>query len=310
MFRLACLSTLCVVFGAPCGCATGSTRGGPLRLGVVWRSHGAIEGATPEDRLADRGCRHADLEGPGATVVRVSDLSPVDDRARPNDKPADVGDKTWHLDLAFRGSHTKLSETEQLLDRRLDLPLKLDVFGVFDHPTTPIDRKTNLQLMSFSVGIGREENDYLVWTVYGGGGAAANRNHQRFAILQLDVDFKYALAYVGFTTEVYPWRVPRKATGLTWERRLRASRPYFTAGFETGYVSGEGKGDYSAGPVTLYKDGVTIRDWTFSWPVGVGWTVPLSERWSFHLVGDYRFHLYRPDEYNGWNFTSALRRRF
>ena len=216
----------------------------------------------------------------------------------------------WHLDLAFRSSHTRLASTKQQLDRRLELPLKLDVFGVFDRPYSPIDRKTDLGLTTWYAGVGREENTHLVWTYYVGAGAGKDINHQRFFNQTLEVDFRYGYYYTGITAEYYPWEVPAVPAAPSWEQRFRTSRPFLLAGFESAYVSAEGEGDYTVSGVNAYHDEQKIRDWLFSCLFGIGWALPLDDHWSINLSGDYKFHFYRPEEYNGWNVTTALRYQF
>lgn len=243
------------------------------------------------DAAARRGAHEA-LDGEG--------FSKLDAKRVPSD---------WHIDIGLRTGVTRLHSTKQQLDRRLDLPLKLDVFGVFRHPTTPIDRKTDLALCTQYLGIGREVDDWLSWTWFFGAGVGADQDHQRFLNLNLDVDFKYGYYYSGVVFEMYPWGLPRRGAELSLEERLYASRPYMLAGAEVGYVSAEGRGHFSVAPFVIYEDKVTVRDWVFSFLVGAGWGVPLSERWSWNLSMHYSFHLYRPEEYNTLNFVSTFRYR-
>lgn len=215
--------------------------------------------------------------------------------------------KPWHLELGVRDSCTRLSETKQLLDRRLDLPLRLDVYNFFETPETPIDRKSDFMLLTAYFGVGRQETSWLIWTAYAGGGSGSNDDHQRVGIVNLEVDFKYAYAYTGFTSEIYPWHVPERLDYETWDQRLAASRPFLTTGIETGYVSAEGRGHWSIAPVKLYKDKEVVRDWITSFNLGLGWNFPITERLSLLFSGDYRWHFYRPEEYNSWTITTALR---
>lgn len=217
--------------------------------------------------------------------------------------------KTWHLDIGVRTSGLKLASTKQKLDRRLDIPLKLDVLGVYGNPTTPLDRKSELGLNTMSFGFGRSESERFGWNIYGGFGVGEDRNRRSFLLSTLDVNFKYAAYYAGFAAEYYPWTRPDGNPKMTWTERFQRAKPYFIGGFEVGFVSAEADGDFTVASVTIYKDGETIRDWIFSIPVGVGWAMPLSDRWSFQAVLDYRFHFYRPEEYNGWNLTTGLRWR-
>ncbi len=224
-------------------------------------------------------------------------------------QPPEPFKKSWHLDIALRTGGTKLASTKQKLDRRLDLPLKLDVLGVFKHPTTPIDRKSELGLNTMSFGFGRAETEKVGWNIYGGFGIGADRSHQRFLMTTLDVNFKYGVYYTGFTAEYYPWSRPKGYYDMSWTERFEQAKVYFVGGVEVGFVSAEADGDYSIWSTTLYKDGETIRDWTFSVPLGIGWAMPLDEEWTLQTVLDFRYHFYRPEEYNGWNLVSALRRR-
>ncbi len=277
---------------AMAGCAA-QRADGPLRL-AVWP-------ANLEDHVWEP------AQTPVSPPAEPPHEQEVEDRAeRPSDDPG----KPWHIDLAMRGSYTKLGSTAQQLDRRLDLPLMLDVFHVFDEPYTPLDRRTDLGLTTWYVGAGRQESEYVVWTWYIGGGMGQDLNHQRFFNFSLEVDFRYGYYYTGVTAEIYPWRVPQTDAGMDWTGRLRASRPFLLAGFETGYVSAEGEGDYKMGRVLVYHDEQKIRDWLAGIIVGAGWSFPLSERWSVNLMGDYTFHFYRPEEYNGWNWITAIRYTF
>jgi hypothetical protein len=218
-------------------------------------------------------------------------------------------DKPWHFEFGFRDGHTKLAETKQMLDRRLDIPLAaLDRFNLFDEPTTPIDRKSEFLLTTLYLGAGRQESDWLIWTVYLGGGAWRDHDHQRAAIANLEVNFKYGYFYTGATAEVYPWKAPKPADFESGREGLLASRPFLATGIETGYVSGEGRGYYKIAPFPrIYQDKVLVRDWITSFNFGVGWNFPLNHCWSVVLMGDYRFHTYQPDEYNSWTVTAALR---
>jgi len=242
--------------------------------------------------------------------VRLSADSTTDEfaaqRTTPSD-PAAQSRKPWHIEIGFHGSHTKLAETKRLLDRRLEIPLRYDVLDVFDHPGTPLDRKSDLALTSFYVGAGRQESDWLVWNLYAGGGGARDHTHQRFINANLEVSFRYALAYTGVTAEIYPWRVPHPTPEMDWSQRISASRPYVVTGMETGYVSGEGRGHYSLAPFRIYQDQVKIRDWITSYNLGLGWALPLDDRWSVNVTGDFRFHFYRPDEYDSWVVSVGLR---
>jgi hypothetical protein len=217
-------------------------------------------------------------------------------------------DRPWHIELGFRDGCTRLDETSRLLDQRLDRPLRFDVFDLFDSPRTPLDRKSDFLLTTLYLGLGRQESDRLIWTFYLGGGMGRESDHQRKANINLDVSFKYAYAYTGLTAEIYPWKTPARTAHGGLEETLRASRPFLAAGLETGYVSAEGRGHWKIAPFPrIYQDKVKVRDWITSVNFGVGWNIPVNHRWSVVLIGDYRSHFHRPDEYNGWTLTTALR---
>jgi len=225
----------------------------------------------------------------------------------PQRRGTQTGDKPWHIEFGLRDSCTKLEETKELLDSRLKRPMTLDVLDFFDKPQTPIDRKSDFLLTSFYVGAGRQESDWFIWTLYVGGGKGRDHDHQRVLNVNLEVNFKYGYLYTGATGEIYPWRVPKPGDYENWEDRLSASRPFLLTGMETGYVSAEGRGDWSIAPITMYQDKVQVRDWITSFNLGLGWNLPLNRGWSIVVMGDYRWHFYRPDEYNGWTLTTALR---
>ena len=219
-------------------------------------------------------------------------------------------EKFWYLDLGFRMGITRLGGTEEKLDKRLNDPMKLDVFGVFEKPHTPIDRKSELGLNTFFLGIGRKESSWLTWNVYFGGGIGKDRDHQRWLNHNLDVRFDYLAYYTGFTVDIYPWGTSRRGRYDNFLEHLRASRPYYVTGIEIGYVRARGWGDYKIAPIRVYHDSQRIEDWLFSGIVGLGWEIPLDNHWAFNLQTHYTFHAYRPEEYNGWNITYALRYKF
>ncbi|MHC4697618.1 MAG: hypothetical protein ACYTFA_12840 [Planctomycetota bacterium] len=217
--------------------------------------------------------------------------------------------REWHVDLGIRLGYTKLASTKQLLDRRLDLPLKLDVLGLFDNPHTVMDSKSEFSLNTLYAGIGREETDWLAWTFYVGGTYGKDHTHQRTLNANLTTEFDYLTLYTGVTFEIYPWGTPDYMHNADWKQRLRSSRPYLLTGGEIGFVSAGGRGDYSLAPLKIYGDSEDIRDWLFSVLLGVGWGIPLSDDWSVNLTFDYAYHLYRPEEYNTWNLITTLRYR-
>ena len=288
------------------GCAAPTRTDPPLRVATAWRAPSELE----EPRGEGAAPRVPIINTPKASSPNGSGPSETDGGPDKTDEALLPPTKRWHLDLAFRGSHNKLASTKRQLDRRLELPLRTDVFGVFDRPYTPIDRKTDLGFSTWYAGVGREENTHLVWTYYVGAGAGKDINHQRFLYQTLEVDFKYGYYYTGITAEYYPWEVPAVPAAPSWEQRLRTSRPFLLAGFESGYGSAEGEGDYTVSGVNTYHDELKIRDWLFSCLLGLGWALPLDDHWSINLSGDYKFHFYRPEEYNGWNVTTAVRYRF
>lgn len=241
---------------------------------------------------------------PSRLLALTSDSGTTPDRTESilgNENP-------WHFEFGFRDGCTKLAETKRMIDRRLDRPLRYDVLNFFDKPETPLDRKSDFLLTTIYLGFGRQESDWLIWTLYVGGGMGRDDDHQRKGNVNLEVSFKYAYLYTGLTAEIYPWKVPCQHDFDTFDEAIRASRPFILTGLETGYVSAEGRGHWKIAPLPrLYQDKVQVRDWITSVNFGLGWHIPVNRRWSVVLSGDYRFHFYRPDEYNGWTLTTALR---
>lgn len=280
------------------GCASSGTGDAPSRLPRPWRLTTPFRRLSPTPATAGRSS--------GAMLARSSSEVATGDNEE-TAGPSENG--LWHVDFGFRTGYTKLGSTKQQLDRRLDLPMKLDVLGVFDSPETPLDRKSSFGLNTIYLGLGYQQADWLIWTLFAGGGAGRESDHQRFLNLNLDVDFDYAYYYVGVQCELYPWGTPDYLNHLDLPQALQASRPYVITGFETGYVDARGKGEFSFAPFRIYEDEVNIRDWLFSYLLGVGWALPLSDNWSINVSSHYSFHFYRPNEYNTWNFVSALRYR-
>lgn len=225
--------------------------------------------------------------------------------------PADErSDNFWYLDLGFRMGITRLHATKQQLDRRLDVPRKLDMWGIFEDPYTPMDRKTDFALTTAYIGLGRRETEWLTWNFYFGSGVGGDRDHQRWLNLNQEVNFSYALYYTGLTVDIYPWGLSHRGQYINFKEHLRASRPYLLTGMEIGYLRAKGWGHFAIAPVTIYSDEQKVRDWLFSWLVGFGWEFPINERWVYNMQIHYTFHAYRPEDYNGWNLTYALRYEF
>jgi len=218
--------------------------------------------------------------------------------------------RKWHVDMGIQTSFSKLSSTEQKLDRQLDWPLRVDVLNVFTRPRTPIDRKSTFSLNTIYFALGKRVSDRVIINGYLGFAPGVDRDHQQFLIADLRINFKYSSYLIGLQAEYYPWGFPRYHNDTDWEKRIDASRLYFYSAILTGYLSAEGTGRYKLFNVNVYQDSIKVRDWIFAGIVGMGWSIPISDRWSIQLTGDYSFHAYRPEEYNGWRITTGLRFRF
>lgn len=182
-----------------------------------------------------------------AALTKPSDDSPTGDG-----QASCHSNKRWHLDLGIRNSYPKLDSAQKQLNLRMDVPLMFDVFGVFDRPYTPIDRRSDQGYTSLYGGIGRQENTRFLWTYYFGGSSGKDINHGRFLLQTLEVDFKYHFYYTGVSAEYYPWEIPSIHATPSWEQRLLASRPFLLAGLESGYVGSKGEGDYRIAGITAY----------------------------------------------------------
>lgn len=238
-------------------------------------------------------------------------LTPTVERAGLFSHGKDSDEDYWYLDMGFRLGQIALGSTSSQLEHRLDPLLALDWAHMFDRPYTPLDRKSDWGMTTQYLGIGRRETDWFTWNFYLGYGFGGDPNHDRVANLNIDVDFQYNFIYTGLTTDLYPWGKPKHANYPNWEERLYASRPYILSGFETGYVRARGRGYIKFAPIgKLYQDSQAIEDWLFSYLIGLGWEVPIDDRWSFTTSAHYTFHFYRPEEYNGYNITIAFRYRF
>ena len=319
---------------ATCGltvlAAAGCVMGPGGRVADKWELVGPFKTLSPKRPARDRPQRteppnDTDASSNGLFSLRPTDVNLAGGEAEPVEPvgpaidPAEhrlfapvpgAEDTFWYLDLGFRMGVTRLHETKNRLDRRLDLPRKIDVLGVFKSPVTPIDRKSDLALTTAYIGIGRRETEWLTWNFYLGTGVGGDRDHQRWLTANQEVNFDYALYYTGMTVDVYPWGLSQRGRYINVREHLKAGRPYLVTGFEIGYLRARGWGHFRFAPVRIYSDSQRIEDWLFSYLVGFGWEVPLNERWAFNLSVHYTFHFYRPEEYNGWNLTYALRYRF
>lgn len=220
------------------------------------------------------------------------------------------GAKRWHLDLGWRTVFPRLESTRNQLKRRLDIPLRTDTGRLFRRPDTPVDRRGRLGLNTFQLGIGRQETRGFLWTFYVGSLAGSDKTHQRVLTSNFSARFRYAYYFAKLGVEFYPWGAPSGKEYASWKERFGGSRPYVTSGFEVGFLNASAAGDFSVAPFKIYKDSRHVRDWLMSYSIGAGWAIPLGKRWSLHFAGDYSFHLYRPEEFNGWNAITTLRYRF
>jgi len=125
-----------------------------------------------------------DLEGKARTLSPTDKTKVFSDRSDPDLRK-------WHVDMAITTAFSKLSSTEQKLDRKLDIPLKFDFLNVFERPRTPIDRKSSFSLNAIYFGLGKRVSDKLILNWYFGFGPGVDRDHQRFLTADLRVNFKY-----------------------------------------------------------------------------------------------------------------------
>ncbi len=313
----ACWLAVGVTVACAGGCLSSRSSGPSIHLADKWELVGPFKVFSRQRPAVVR--KHATSQ-PAGGAGRDSPLDGLDhfdgsfdlDRIPPGlfaGKPH-RDDKVWYIDVGFRSGYTRLESTGDRLQQRMNLPLKLDVFGVFENPNTPLDRKSKMLLTTQYAGLGRRETEWLTWNFYFGTGVGTDRDHQRWLLANLEVNFKYAFFFTGLTTDLYPWGVPKYRNYINYRERLKASRPYVVTGFEVGYLRARGAGHFAIAPVPLYRDSQRIEDWLFSWLIGVGWEFPLNDRWAYNLSGHYTFHFYRPDEYNGANIVFALRYRF
>lgn len=222
----------------------------------------------------------------------------------------DADESFWYLDMGLRMGYIRLRETRRELEARLNPVLKLDAVDMFTRPYTPLDRKTDFGMQTSYYGIGRREADWFTWNFYLGGGAGGDYWDEAVGPIQVDVDFNYFIIFSGLTADIYPWGKPLNTTYPNWRERLYGSRPYLLTGIESGVVNAEGRGFIRIWPIKVYRDRQPVNDILFSTLFGLGWEVPVDSRWSLGLSVHYTFHVYRPDEYNGWNVTYALRYKF
>lgn len=257
-------------------------------------------------RLAERWSHQEGMQQEYQSSQNPSTESPVPDLTMVSDPEL----RKWHVDMAIQTSFSKLSSTEQKLDRQLDWPLKIDVLNWFSHPRTPVDRKSSFNLNTFYFALGKRVSDRVIVNGFLGFAPGVDRDHQQFLMADLRVNFEYSSYLIGVKTEYYPWGFPRYHNDTDWKKRIDASRVYFYCAILTGYLSAEGAGRYKLFGVRVYHDSIKIRDWISAGIVGMGWSIPISDRWSIQLAGDYSFHAYRPEEYNGWRISTGLRFRF
>ena len=135
--------------------------------------------------------------------------------------------RKWHVDMGIQTSFSKLSSTEQKLDRQLDWPLKTDVLNVFTRPRTPIDRKSTFSLNTIYFALGKRVSDRVIINGYLEFAPGVDRDHQQFLFADLRINFEYSSYLIGLQAEYYPWGFPQYHNDTDWKKRMDASRLYF-----------------------------------------------------------------------------------
>ena len=209
--------------------------------------------------------------------------------------------------------HLRLDESEAQVDGMLDRPLGL-ILPRWERPTTFKDWCDDFMVWDLWGGYGRDINEKLSWSIYGGGGAGTIENSDDYFPLlipiELDMDFTRRSLMVGSSVSYFPWGRPVKGERGFWNA-VRCTRR--VTEMNVGFNRQVSIGDMTVklpfiGRVFHYKMEDTYNLFWASPRIGI--ETPITKQDSFSILTGYLFFHDHADEYNGILLEFLVRHRF
>ncbi len=227
--------------------------------------------------------------------------------------PDNEEESPWFWFFGTSNYHNKLKTSERRIDRQINNTFGL-IFPRWRRVTTFQDWRDQWYVWDLSCGVGRDINEKLAWTVYGGGGAGTIRNRDDYFAGPVPVTTKVYFTrqsmFAGSSLRWWPLGRPeKKEQGLVGS--LKGTRP--VTEMNVGYTR-----QISIADVRVYTpltgDRLRIRQedksnllWTSP---RAGVDIPLSGGLSLNVLGGYLFFHDEADDYNGAILEFLISGRF
>jgi hypothetical protein len=260
-----------------------------VRVGVVPAAYVDAAESLPAVRVRDAAAREARAVDVGADV-----------------EPAGSGG--WFLEFGAQQYHPRLNSSESLINRRLAGPNTVLFPGQFRNIETFDDRADAGKLWLPTWGVGKRVESWLTLSGYFMVGNKRINNFRRMnGLFTVDADFDATLFALSFKASLLPFGQPSRAHDGSLGAVLRGARPAIDQGIEVEYLHAKGEGGFKALGLGVDRVKRTYRDWNASYNPGISWEFPLDESSSVVVGGNYNFHVYRPNELDGWNLSLSVR---
>ncbi len=214
----------------------------------------------------------------------------------------------WFIELGAQQYHPRLNPSESLIDRRLTGPNKIMFPNQYRNVETFDDLADSGKLWLATVGVGKRVESWLTLSGHFMFGSKRISNDRWLGgIFTLDADFEASLYALSFKASILPFGQPARSHDGSLRAVLLGARPAIEQGIEVEYLNAKGVGEFKGLGIRLDRVKRTYRDWNVSYNPGISWEFPLNEASSVVVGGNYNFHVYQPEELDGWNLTLALR---
>ncbi len=220
----------------------------------------------------------------------------------------------WFWFVTTSNYHNKLKTSESRIDRQINGLFSL-LFPRWRRVTTFQDWRDDWMIWDLTLGVGRDINESLAWTVYAGGGQGTIRNRDTYGLPPLfpvssKVYFTRQSINAGASIRWWPWGRPEKTEkGILGA--LKGTKPVteMNAGYSRQLSEAEVR---MWTPLT--GDAFRIRQkdiFHLFWASPrAGVEIPLSDTFTFNALGGYLFFHDQQDDFNGWMLETFLCGRF
>ena len=214
----------------------------------------------------------------------------------------------WFIELGAQQYHPRLNSSESLIDRRMKGPNTIMFPRQYRNVETFDDLADAGKLWLATIGVGKRVESWLTLSGYFMVGSERISNARRLnGVFTLDADFDASLYALSFKASILPFGQPPRSHDGSLRAVLLGARLAIDQGIEVEYLHGKGVAAFKALGLGLDRVKRTYRDWNVSYNPGISWEFPLDEGSSVVVGGNYNFHVYRPNELDGWNLTLAVR---